>query len=41
MVDINKATWRHLISWIGLKHLVNLIFKLFLVGEDLGCNSGI
>ncbi len=30
-----------LINWIRLKHLVNLIFKLILVGKDLGYSFGI
>jgi len=36
----NKAIWRWLVSWIGLKHFISLMFKLILEGKDLVCNYG-
>jgi hypothetical protein len=36
-----EARWKWLISWIGLRHFISLIFKLLLEGKDLGCSSKI
>lgn len=35
----NKVGWRWLMSWIGLKYYISLMFKSLLEGKDLECSS--